>query len=79
MTLRALPFPPVFVLLACASPAPAAENRGAPVGKFQQLGELLGQRQHEIESWTEQTADLEREAGTQRARAAQLAETLTVA
>ncbi len=41
MTLRALPFPPVCLLLACASPAPAAENRGAPVGKFQQLGELL--------------------------------------
>ncbi len=41
MTLRALPFPPVCLLLACASPAPAAENRGAPVGNFQQLGELL--------------------------------------
>ena len=41
MTLRARLLPPVCVLLACASPAPAAENRGAPVGKFQQLGELL--------------------------------------
>ena len=45
----------------------------------QQLGELLAQRQREIEVWTEQVGDLEREAALQRARAAELAETLVVA
>ena len=43
MTLRARLLPPVclVLMLALAAPAPAAESRGAPVGKFQQLGELL--------------------------------------
>ena len=44
-----------------------------------QLGELLVQRQQEIEVWTEQTGELERETETQRARAAQIAETFGVA
>jgi chromosome segregation protein len=45
----------------------------------QQLSELLVQRQTEIESWTEQTAELERTSEEQRSRAAQLAETFGVA
>jgi chromosome segregation protein len=44
-----------------------------------QLSELLIQRQHEIETWSEQTAELEGEAAHQRERSAQLAETLSVA
>ena len=44
-----------------------------------QLSELLIQRQTEIEAWTEQTAQLERESTEQRARAAQIAETFSVA
>ena len=44
-----------------------------------QLGELLVQRQQEIESWTEQSADLEREAAAGRARAQQLEGTFAVA
>jgi len=43
-----------------------------------QLSDLLVQRQHEIEAWTEQTAELERESLTKRERAAQLGETLVV-
>jgi chromosome segregation protein len=43
------------------------------------LSELLVQRQTEIETWTEQTAQLERESAEQRARAAQIAETFGVA
>jgi len=45
----------------------------------QQLGELLVQRQTEIEAWTEQTAELEREAGRERARGAEIAGTFDVA
>ena len=44
-----------------------------------QLGELLVQRQQEIEAWTEQSADLEREAAAARARALQLESTFGVA
>src|SRR6185295_2585588 len=44
-----------------------------------QLGELLVQRQTEIEAWTEQTAELGREAEGERARAAQIAGTFGVA
>jgi chromosome segregation protein len=44
-----------------------------------QLGELLVQRQQEVEVWTEQIAELERETGGKRARAGQIAETLVVA
>jgi chromosome segregation protein len=44
-----------------------------------QLGALLVQRQHEIETWSEQVDDLQRESDRRRADAAQLAETLVVA
>ncbi|MFI5357181.1 MAG: chromosome segregation protein SMC [Opitutales bacterium] len=44
-----------------------------------QLGALLGQRQQEIEAWSDQIAQLENEAAVQRAQAARLAETLVVA
>ena len=44
-----------------------------------QLSEILVQRQREIETWTDQTAALEQEADSQRARAAEIAETLQVA
>ena len=44
-----------------------------------QLGELLVQRQTEIETWTEQTAELAREAEHQRARGSEMAETFGVA
>jgi chromosome segregation protein len=45
----------------------------------QQLSELLLQRQTEIETWTEQCAELERDAEAQRARAGELGTTLVVA
>ncbi len=45
----------------------------------QQLMELLTQRQHEIEVWTEQTGELEQESSAQRAQAGQIAGTLVVA
>jgi chromosome segregation protein len=44
-----------------------------------QLSELLIQRQQEIETWSEQIAALAAESESQRARAAELAETLLVA
>ena len=44
-----------------------------------QLGDLLLQRQTEIEAWSEQTGTLERTVEEQRARAAQLQETFGVA
>jgi chromosome segregation protein len=44
-----------------------------------QLGELLVQRQQEIEVWTEQTASLARESAEQRARGEQIAATFGVA
>jgi len=44
-----------------------------------QLGELLAQRQQEIETWTEQIAALESEAAGERARAGQIGETLAIA
>src|SRR6185295_4432926 len=43
------------------------------------LGDLLVQRQQEIEAWTEQVAGLEQEAANQRSRAGELAVTLEVA
>ena len=51
---------------------------GEMARRSQQLGELLTQRQREIESWTEQVAELAGESDRQRARAAQLGETLGV-
>ncbi|HEY1792313.1 MAG TPA: chromosome segregation protein SMC [Opitutaceae bacterium] len=45
----------------------------------EQLNELLVERQQEIEAWTGQIADLEREDARQRGAAAQVAETLGVA
>lgn len=44
-----------------------------------QIAEILTQRQREIETWTDQTAALEQEADGQRARAAELVETLAIA
>jgi len=44
-----------------------------------QLDDLLVQRQTEIESWSGQTGELERESATQRERAAQIGGTLGVA
>jgi chromosome segregation protein len=44
-----------------------------------QLGELLAQRQQEIETWVEQVGELAAAAVAERARAAQLGETLLVA
>jgi len=44
-----------------------------------QLGELLVQRQQEIEVWTDQIAQLERESDSKRMRSAQISETLVVA
>jgi chromosome segregation protein len=44
-----------------------------------QLSGILVQRQQEVEVWTEQIASLEVESGNQKARAAQIAETLVVA
>jgi len=44
-----------------------------------QLAELLTQRQQEVEVWTEQAAELAREAEAQLARAAEIARTLGVA
>ena len=52
---------------------------GEMARRQQQIGDLLLQRQLEIETWSEQTAQLEMEASTQQAHATQLAETLTVA
>jgi chromosome segregation protein len=44
-----------------------------------QIGELLGQRQQEVEAWTDQAAELAREATAGSARAGEIARTLTVA
>ncbi len=44
-----------------------------------QLSTILVQRQQEVEVWTDQVASLEVESGNQKARAAQIAETLVVA
>nr|MCU0792572.1 chromosome segregation protein SMC [Opitutaceae bacterium] len=44
-----------------------------------QLAEILVQRQREIETWSDQTAALDQEADAQRARAAEIVETLAVA
>ena len=44
-----------------------------------QIGELLAQRQQEVDVWAEQTAGLEQEAVAGLARAAQAARTLAVA
>ena len=44
-----------------------------------QISEILIQRQQEIETWSDQTSQLEQEADGQRARASQIAETLVVA
>ena len=44
-----------------------------------QIAEILVQRQREIEVWTDQTITLEQEADAQRARAAQIADTLVIA
>jgi chromosome segregation protein len=44
-----------------------------------QIAEILIQRQQEIETWSDQTSALDQEADNQRARAAQLSETLVVA
>ncbi|HSI08173.1 MAG TPA: chromosome segregation protein SMC, partial [Rariglobus sp.] len=44
-----------------------------------QLSEILVQRQQEVEVWTEQIGSLESESDNQKARAAQIAETLVVA
>ena len=49
-------------------------SAGAP-----RSAELLGQRQQEVEVWTEQVADLTREAATQMARAAEIVRTLAIA
>ncbi len=45
----------------------------------QQIGDLLVERQAEIEAWTEQTAELEAEEARQRSGSARIAETLGVA
>ena len=47
--------------------------------RSQQLGELLVQRQQEIESWTDQVSELASESDGQRARSVQLGETLVIA
>jgi chromosome segregation protein len=44
-----------------------------------QIGELLGQRQQEVETWTDQAADLSRAAAAGTARAGEIARTLVVA
>jgi chromosome segregation protein len=51
---------------------------GEMARRSQQLGELLAQRQQEIETWTDQVASLATESDAQRARSVQLAETLVV-
>jgi len=52
---------------------------GEMARRSQQLGELLVQRQQEIESWTDQVSELASESDGQRARSVQLAETLVIA
>ena len=52
---------------------------GEMARRSQQLGELLIQRQQEIESWTDQVSELTGESDGQRARSVQLGETLVVA
>ena len=52
---------------------------GEMARRSQQLGELLIQRQQEIESWTDQVSELAGESDSQRARSVQLGETLVVA
>ena len=52
---------------------------GEMARRSQQLGELLVQRQQEIESWTEQVSELAGESDAQRARSIQLGETLVIA
>jgi chromosome segregation protein len=52
---------------------------GEMARRSQQLGELLVQRQQEIESWTDQVSELASESDGQRARSVQLGETLVIA
>ena len=52
---------------------------GEMARRSQQLGELLVQRQQEIESWTVQVSELASESDGQRARSVQLGETLVIA
>jgi chromosome segregation protein len=52
---------------------------GEMARRSQQLGDLLIQRQQEIESWTDQVSELTGESDGQRARSVQLGETLVVA
>ena len=52
---------------------------GERARRSQQLGELLVQRQQEIESWTEQVSELAGESDAERARSIQLGETLIIA
>jgi chromosome segregation protein len=52
---------------------------GEMARRSQQLGELLVQRQQEIESWTDQVSELAGESDGQRARSVQLGETLVIA
>jgi len=51
---------------------------GEMARRSQQLGELLVQRQQEIESWTDQVSELTGESDGQRARSIQLGETLVI-
>jgi len=51
---------------------------GEMARRSQQLGELLVQRQQEIESWTDQVSELASESDGQRARSVQLGETLVI-
>jgi chromosome segregation protein len=44
-----------------------------------QIGELLGQRQQEVEAWTDQATELSQEAAAGTARAGEIARTLVVA
>ena len=52
---------------------------GEMARRSQQLGELLVQRQQEIESWTDPVSELASESDGQRARSVQLGETLVIA
>ena len=52
---------------------------GEMARRSRQLGELLVQRQQEIETWTDQVAELAAESDNQRARSVQLGGTLVVA
>jgi chromosome segregation protein len=55
------------------------EGLGERERRREQIGELLIERQQEIEAWTGQIADLEREESAQRANSARIAETFSVA